>query len=148
MVRSSRPLICLLILASLGTAADARKHKAAQQAQIAPVNVRTIGVNGYLWRAALDTLSFMALAQTDSSGGVLITNWYVNPAVPTERMKVSVSILDAELRADAVRVATARQILQNGQWVDASVQAATNQKLEEIILQKARDLRRSASANG
>ena len=90
----------------------------------------------------------MSLAQTDSNGGVIITNWYVNPQVPSERMKVSVAILDAALRADVVRVSTARQVYQNGQWVDAAVQASTNEKLEEIILQKARDLRRNAAAQG
>jgi hypothetical protein len=147
MIHPRRPLLGLLIVAALAGAADARKHKAANAATMAPVNVRTIGVNAYLWRAALDTLSFMSIAQSDSNGGVLVTNWYVNPAVPSERMKVSVSILDAELRADAVRVAAARQVNQNGQWVDTSVQAATNQKLEDIILQKARDLRRNASAS-
>ena len=147
MIRLSRPLIGLLIVASLAGVADARKKK-AKAPDMAPVNVTQIGVNAYLWRAALDTLSFMSIAQTDSSGGVIITNWYVNPAVPTERMKVSVSILDAALRADALRVAAARQIFQNGQWVDTSVQASTNEKLEEIILQKARDLRRNAAANG
>jgi hypothetical protein len=147
MIRSSRPLIGLLIVASLAGVADARKKKPRQQ-QMAPVNVTTIGVNAYLWRAALDTLSFMSFAQTDSNGGVIITDWYVNPAVPTERMKVTVSILDAALRADVIRVATARQVYQNGQWVDAAVQASTNEKLEEIILQKARDLRRNAAAQG
>ena len=146
MIRSSRPLIGLLIVASLAGAADARKK--VRQPQMAPVNVTTIGINAYLWRAALDTLSFMSIAQTDSNGGVIITDWYVNPAVPAERMKVSVSILDSALRADAVRVSSARQIYQNGQWVDAAVQASTNQKLEEIILQKARDLRRNAAAQG
>ncbi|WP_116091407.1 DUF3576 domain-containing protein [Sphingomonas crusticola] len=146
MIPSSRPLIGLLMIASLAGAADARKKP--KQPQMAPVNVTTIGVNAYLWRAALETLSFMAIAQTDSNGGVIVTDWYLNPAVPTERMKVSVSILDAALRADVVRVATARQVYQNGQWVDAAVQAATNAKLEEIILQKARDLRRNAAANG
>ena len=147
MIRPSRPLIGLLIAASLAGVADARKKKARAQ-EIAPVNVTQIGVNAYLWRAALDTLSFMSLAQTDSNGGVIITNWYVNPQVPSERMKVSVSILDATLRADVVRVSTARQVYQNGQWVDAAVQASTNAKLEEIILQKARDLRRNAAAQG
>ena len=147
MIRPSRPLIGLLIVASLAGVADARKKKPRAQA-MAPVNVTTIGVNAYLWRAALDTLSFMSFAQTDSNGGVIITDWYVNPAVPTERMKVTVSILDSALRADVVRVATARQVYQNGQWVDAAVQAATNEKLEEIILQKARDLRRNAYAQG
>ena len=87
----------------------------------------------------------MTLAQTDSNGGVIVTEWYVNPQVQTERMKVSVAILDQDLRADAVRVSTSRQVLQGGQWTDTSVQAATNQKMEEIILQKARDLRRSAA---
>ena len=147
MIRSSRPLIGLLIVASLAGVADARKKKPNHE-EVAPVNVTQIGVNAYLWRAALDTLSFMSIAQTDSNGGVIITNWYVNPQVPTERMKVSVAILDASLRADVVRVSTARQVYQNGQWVDAAVQASTNEKLEEIILQKARDIRRNAAAQG
>lgn len=147
MIRPYRPLIGLLMVASLAGVADARKKK-PRQAPVAPVNVTTLGVNAYLWRAALDTLSFMSFQQTDSNGGVIITDWYVNPAVPAERMKVTVTILDAALRADVVRVATARQVYQNGQWVDAAVQASTNEKLEEIILQKARDLRRNAAAQG
>ncbi len=59
-------------------------------------------------------------------------------------MKVSVSILDSDLRADAVRVAARRQGRQNGVWVEAPVAASTVQRLEDIILTKARDLRRSA----
>ena len=120
-----------------------RPNKAAD---LAASRVTTIGVNSYLWRATLDTLSFMPMAQVDSNGGVIVTDWYANPSAPSERMKVTVSILDQDLRADALRVAASRQMLQNGQWVDAPVQAATVQKLEEIILSKARDLRRSAVA--
>jgi len=143
MIRASRLMTGVLLFASLaGCAHHRNKHPSA--AKIAPSRVTTIGVNAYLWRATLDTLSFMTIAQTDSNGGVIVTEWYVNPAVPGERMKVSVSILDPDLRADALHVSTARQILQNGQWVDAAVQEATNQKLEEIILQKARDLRRNS----
>ena len=37
-------------------------------------NAATIGVNGYLWRAALDTLSFMPLASADPYGGVIVTD--------------------------------------------------------------------------
>ena len=105
-----------------------------------------ISVNGYLWRASLDTLSFMPLLQTDSNGGVIVTDWYVNPRAPTERMKVTVTILDQDLRADAVRVAALREVNQGGQWVASPVQAATVQKLEDIILTRARDLRRAAIA--
>jgi hypothetical protein len=115
-----------------------------RQADLAASQVTTIGVNAYLWRAALETLSFAPTAQVDSAGGVIVTDWYTNPNSPSERMKVSATILDRDLRADALRVAASRQIMQNGQWVEAPVAAATVQKLEEIILTKARDLRRSA----
>ena len=114
------------------------------KADLAASKVTTIGVNSYLWRASLETLSFMPLVQTDSNGGVIVTDWYANPSNPGERVKVTVSILDQDLRADAVRVAASRQVAQAGSWVDAPVQAATVQKLEDIILTKARDLRRSA----
>ncbi|MDR2856328.1 MAG: DUF3576 domain-containing protein [Novosphingobium sp.] len=111
---------------------------------VAASRITTIGVNSYLWRASLDALSFMPLVQTDSNGGVIVTDWYANPDNPGERVKVSVTILDQDLRADALRVAASRQVAQNGNWVDAPVQAATVQKLEDIILTKARDLRRGA----
>ena len=114
------------------------------EADIAASQVTAIGVNSYLWRASLETLSHMPLTQADSAGGVIVTDWYANPEQPNERVKVSVSILDQDLRADALRVAASRQVLQGGTWVEAPVQAATVQKLEDIILTKARDLRRSA----
>ena len=117
------------------------------QTDLAASQVTTIGVNSYLWRASLDALSFMPLVQTDSAGGVIVTDWYVNPSSPGERMKLTVSILDQDLRADALRVAASRQVLQDGQWVAAPTRAATVQKLEAIILTKARDLRRSAIAD-
>jgi len=113
---------------------------------LAASKVTTIGVNAYLWRATLDTLSFMPLVQTDSNGGVIVTDWYINPAVATERVKVTVTILDQDLRADGLRVAALREVNQNGQWVAAPVKAATVQKLEDAILTRARDLRRAAVA--
>jgi len=115
-----------------------------READLAASNVTAIGVNSYLWRASLETLSFMPLTQADSSGGVIVTDWYSNPQNPNERVKLSVSILDQDLRADALRVAASREVLQGSTWVTAPVQAATVQKLEDIILTKARDLRRSA----
>ena len=118
-----------------------------RQADMAAAQITTIGVNSYLWRAALETLSFAPMAQVDSAGGVIVTDWYADPKSPGERVKVTATILDADLRADALRVAASRQVMQNGQWVEAPVAAATVQKLEEIILTKARDLRRSTIAS-
>ncbi len=127
-----------LALAGCGGGKDRPK------ADLAASKVTTIGVNSYLWRASLEALSFMPLLQTDSSGGVIVTEWYTNPGNPGERVKVTVTILDQDLRSDALRVAASRQLAQGGGWADAPVQAATVQKLEDIILTKARDLRRSA----
>nr|WP_239017016.1 DUF3576 domain-containing protein [Sphingomonas ginkgonis] len=114
--------------------------------RLAPARMTSIGVNSYLWRAAIDTVSFAPLLQADSNGGVIVTDWYSQPSAPGERVKLTVSILDQDLRADALRVAATRQVNQGGAWVDAPVSAATVQKLEDIILTRARDLRRSAVA--
>jgi len=114
--------------------------------QLAPSQVTTLAVNSYLWRAAIDTVSFAPLLQANPSSGVIITDWYRNPKVPTERVKLTVAVLDPDLRADAIRVSAAKQVYENGAWNDAPVSAATVQKLEDIILTRARDLRRGTIA--
>jgi Domain of unknown function (DUF3576) len=112
--------------------------------RMAPSHVTTIAVNSYLWKAAVDTVSFAPLLQANPNSGVIITDWYSNAKAPGERVKLTVAVLDPDLRADALRVSAARQVNQNGTWVDVPVSAATVQKLEDIILTRARDLRRSA----
>ena len=112
--------------------------------QLAPSQVTTLAINSYLWRAAVDTVSFAPLLQANAQSGVIITDWYTNPKAPGERVKLTVAVLDPDLRSDAIRVSAAKQVYQNGAWVDAPVSAATVQKLEDIILTRARDLRRGA----
>jgi hypothetical protein len=102
---------------------------------------RTLGVNSYLWHATLDTLSFIPLSSADPFGGVVITDWYSAPEAPNERMKVTVYILDRNLRADGLKVAVFRQTKSNEGWVDAQVAADTAIKLEDAILTRARELR-------
>lgn len=103
-----------------------------------------IGVNGYLWRATLDTLSFMPLASADPYGGVIITDWFVNPEQPTERFKATVYILDSRLRADGLNVAVFKQVKDaQGNWTDAASAGQTETDLENAILTKARQLRLS-----
>lgn len=101
-----------------------------------------IGVNALLWRASLDTLSFMPLASADPFGGVIITDWYSSPDRPSERMKATVYILDRRLRADGLKVALFRQqIGPERQWIDVPVSAETVGQLENAILTRARQLR-------
>ena len=111
---------------------------------LGPVNedmTTAIGVNGFLWRATLDTLSFLPMAQVDSAGGVIISDWYINPDTPTERLKLTVFMLDKGLRADALKVAVFRQALVDGVWATAEVRAGTVLQIEDAILTRARELR-------
>jgi alpha-beta hydrolase superfamily lysophospholipase len=139
----SRLTLSLAALIVAGIALPGCTKSRELPTELAPSRMTSIGVNAYLWRAAVDTLSFAPLITADSNGGVIVTDWYANPSTPGERVKLTVSIIDQDLRADALRVAASRQVNQNGVWVDAPVAAATVQKLEDIILTRARDLRRT-----
>jgi alpha-beta hydrolase superfamily lysophospholipase len=139
----SRLTLSLAALIVAGVALPGCTKSRELPTELAPSRMTSIGVNAYLWRAAVDTLSFAPLITADSNGGVIVTDWYANPSTPGERVKLTVSIIDQDLRADALRVAASRQVNQNGVWVDAPVAAATVQKLEDIILTRARDLRRT-----
>jgi hypothetical protein len=101
-----------------------------------------IGVNTFLWRASLDTISFMPINSADPFGGVIITDWYAMPEAPQERFKMNVYILGRNLRADGVRVAVFRQVQdRGGGWQDAAVAADTDSRIEDAILTRARQLR-------
>jgi hypothetical protein len=100
-----------------------------------------IGVNGYLWRATLDTLSFMPLLNADPWGGVINYDWHTNPQTPNERFKATVFILDTRLRADALNVTVTKETRDaTGQWIAAPVAAQTETDLENAILTRARQL--------
>jgi len=110
----------------------------------APTVSAGIGVNSYLWRAALDTLAFMPLASADPYGGVIITDWYVNPEKSDERLKATVYILDTRLRADGLNVTVFRQAKgADGNWADAPTATQTQIDIENSILTRARQLRLS-----
>ena len=106
--------------------------------------VEGLAVNAYLWRGALDTLKFMPLASADPFGGVIITDWWTPPASTGERFKATAYVVSRQLRTDGIHVSLFRQVQQNGQWVDASVDASKPTELENMVLAKARELRAEA----
>jgi hypothetical protein len=106
-----------------------------------------LGVNAYLWRAALDTLSFMPLASADPFGGVIITDWYEPPQGQGERFKATAYILGRQLRADGVKVSIFRQVSNSGRWVDAAVSPVTTSDVENKVLARARELRSQTANN-
>ncbi len=107
-----------------------------------------IGVNAFLWRGALDTISFMPVASADPFGGVIITDWYTPPGTSGERFKATIYILSKELRSDGIRVNIYRQVLQNGQWIDAPVSDSTVGDIENKVLARARHMREQQKASG
>ena len=101
-----------------------------------------IGVNGFLWRAALDTISFMPIASADPFGGTILTDWYTPSDTPGERTKLNIFIRDRELTANGVKVSVFRQTKDSkGNWQDASVATTTATSLENAILTRARQIR-------
>jgi hypothetical protein len=102
----------------------------------------TMRVNGYLWQAALETLHFMPIVSTDATGGVIVTDWYTDPSAPNERVKMRVAVMDARLRADALKVSINRQAKdRSGEWAEQPVQQATVAGVEDAILVRARQIR-------
>jgi len=135
-------LLCALALAGCGSSNDGAREMDTGTSSIASGSSRvTLGVNSYLWHASLDTLSFLPLTSADPFGGVIISEWYVAPSSPNERLKVTVYIMDRALRADGLKVVVFRQVKAPAGWADATPSPDTAHKLEDSILTRARELR-------
>ncbi len=100
-----------------------------------------LGVNGYMWRAALETMSFLPLSSADSNGGVIITDWAVRPDDSSERVKATVYLFGKTLSSTAVQVKLFKQRHQNDMWIDVQTKDATSRQLEDAILTRARQLK-------
>ncbi len=101
----------------------------------------SMNVNQYLWQATLNTLSFMPLASADSNGGIIITDWYEDPAYPGERYKVNAIVNSTELRVESLKLTVFKQVSKNGSWHDVKVNPKVAMDLEEKILTNARELK-------
>ena len=135
-------LLCALALAGCGSSNDGTREMDTGTSAIASGSSRvTLGVNSYLWHASLDTLSFLPLTSADPFGGVIISEWYVAPSSPNERLKVTVYIMDRTLRADGLKVVVFRQTRSTAGWQEATPSPDTAHKLEDSILTRARELR-------
>jgi hypothetical protein len=140
-------LLSALVLAGCGSSNDGTRDMETGTTGIASGSTRmTLGVNSFLWHASLDTLRFLPLVSADPFGGVIISEWYVAPASPNERLKVTVYIMDRTLRADGLKVVVFRQVRQGNNWAEAQPSPDTAHKLEDSILTRARELRLASGA--
>ena len=150
-MRTLALIVCGLLLAGCGGSSDKdfiQDSDTGSTAISSESGQRTLGVNSYLWHATLDTLSFLPLQSADPFGGVIITDWYTSPQAQSERLKVTVYILDRRLRADGIKVAVFRQTKSAEGWADAAVNPETSTKLTDAILTRARELRLATRSPG
>ena len=105
----------------------------------------SINVNGYLWRASLDVLSIAPLISTDALGGIIITDWYTNKNIKDQRIKITAHIRTTELRSDGIKVKVHVQKLIDNIWSDTVTDNNLASKIENNILNEARNLRVNAN---
>ena len=102
-----------------------------------------IPVNAILWRASLEIVSLLPIADVDTFGGTIITDWYSLPQNPNERIKLTVFVIDRELRSDAIRVTVHAQTrtMTDGNWSSSFRDEEFSRRLEDLILNRAREIR-------
>ena len=104
-------------------------------------SVGIINVNAFLWRASLNILSIAPLISTDALGGTIISDWYINKNVKNQRLKITAFILTRELRSDGIKVKVHIQNFKNNVWSETITDSDLANKIEENILNEARNLR-------
>ena len=137
-------IILTVLLAVNVSACGSSKSESADsqwsQIGVSAVAPRTLGVNSFLWRAALDTFSFLPVVKTDPFGGVIISDWYSPPSSPNERMKVTTFIMDRTLRGEGLKVKVFRQVRGGDGWQYVEANPDVGRRLEDAILTRARQL--------
>ncbi len=104
-----------------------------------------LSVNGYLWRASLNVLSVVPLISTDALGGTIITDWYVKKNIKDKRIKITAYIKTNELRSDGIEIKVHIQKLIDNVWSDTVTDNNLASKIENNILNEARNLRINAN---
>ena len=108
----------------------------------------SIGVNAHLWKASLDTLSFMPLASADPFGGIIITEWYASSDSPNEKFKIIVYITGMQLKVDALKIKVFKKIKnETGDWIDQPANEELSIKIENSVLTKAREYKIISTEN-
>ena len=107
----------------------------------ASINMMGMPINNYLWRASLDTISFMPLNSADPIGGTILTDWYSTVDNDNERCKINIFITGSELKTQNLKVTSFCQVFKNEKWVSFNVDEEKNIKIENAILNKAKKLK-------
>lgn len=92
-----------------------------------------------LWRASLDTISFMPLSTVSYSGGVIITDWYGKNDV--EMLKFTIRFLSNELALSSVEVSGFKKICENKKCNIEKTNNKINAEIKNKIFENAKKLK-------
>jgi len=106
-----------------------------------PQNLDNVNVNGYLWRATLNILSFVPLISTDALSGTIITDWYANKNIQNQRLKITVYINSNELKSESIKIKVEIQSFKNNIWSQPLTNKSLATQIEDSILNEARNLK-------
>ena len=108
---------------------------------INPQNLDNVNVNGYLWRATLNILSFVPLISTDALSGTIITDWYANKNIQNQRLKITAYINTNELKSESIKIKVEIQSFKNNIWSQPLTSNSLATQIENSILNEARNLK-------
>ena len=91
-----------------------------------------------MWRASLEILDFLPLANVDYSGGIITTDWYNEGTAADESIKITVRFLTNEIRSDGIKIIIHKKRCNiNQKCVVKKVTSALEHELKLAILKKA-----------
>ena len=91
-----------------------------------------------LWRASLEVLDFLPLANVDYSGGIIITEWYSEGTSNDEAIKITVRFLSNEIRADGLSVIIHKRVCNKFQQCSLSkIKSTLEEEVKLAILKTA-----------
>ena len=101
-----------------------------------------------MWRATVEILDFIPLANVDYGGGVIITDWY-NEDGQNDSIKIMVQFLSNEIRADGLKVIVYDRNCSSTNLMNCSTSVddknSIGQELKLAILRKAAEMKVNAS---
>ena len=94
-----------------------------------------------MWRASLETLNFLPLANVDYSGGIIISDWYSDSTEINESIKISLRFLSNEIRSDSLQIVIfKKKCTTNNNCQVTSIESKIKEELLRTILAKAKEL--------
>lgn len=105
-------------------------------------NTFDFATSNVLWRASIEALDFIPLANASYSGGVIVTDWYSPSLTSNEQVKIEVNFLSSDLKPSSINVKSFKKTCENNTLKCKTISGDKNfnEKIKSSIFNKAREL--------